>query len=186
MGLNVATSSEYEAEANRLRARIGVTIDGLRTHLTPSHIASEAASRAGIADLSWSGAFEYACKRHPLPTAVIGLGLALLTLSAARHRRRGTGVALSATLRDSFGLDSRIREQGFSGASRGKAAGVCRYRAVAGRDGSGHAVRWHRKETRGHHRPRARRIPKFVRCSNPQSRWRWRLRSRACFPAKRI
>lgn len=101
MGLNVATSSEYEAEANRLRAQIGVTIDGLRTHLTPSHIASEAASRAGIADLSWSGAFEYASKRHPLPTAVIGLGLALLTLSAARRRRRGTGAAFSATLRNS-------------------------------------------------------------------------------------
>ena len=101
MGLNVATSSEYEAEANRLRAKIGVTIDGLRTHLTPSNLASEAASRAGIADLSWSGAFEYASKSHPLPTAVIGLGLALLTLSAARHRRRGTGVALSATLRES-------------------------------------------------------------------------------------
>lgn len=101
MGLNVSTSSEYEAEANRLRAQIGVTIDDLRIHLTPSHIASEAASRAGIGDLSWSGAFEYASKRHPLPTAVIGLGLALLTLSAVRRRRRGTGVALSATLRDS-------------------------------------------------------------------------------------
>ena len=99
--MNFATSSEYEAEANRLRAQIGTTIDGLRTHLTPSHIASEAASRAGIGDLSWSGAFEYASKRHPLPTAVIGLGLALLTLSAARHRRRGTGIVLSATLRDS-------------------------------------------------------------------------------------
>jgi hypothetical protein len=69
---NLAASSEYEAEANRLRAQIGVTVDALRSGLTPSNLASEAASRVGIADLSWGGAFDYASKRHPVPTAIIG------------------------------------------------------------------------------------------------------------------
>jgi hypothetical protein len=102
VGVNVATSSEYEAEANRLRAQIGVTIGRLRSNLTPSNIASEAASRAGIADLSWGGAFDFASKRHPVPTAIIGVGIALLAMSAVRNRARGGGVAaLTAPLRES-------------------------------------------------------------------------------------
>jgi hypothetical protein len=99
---NLATSSEYEAEANRLRARIGVTMGTLRSGLTPSNLASEAASRVGIADLSWGGAFDYASKRHPVPTAIIGLGVALWTMSAVRDRaRRGHVAALTEPLRES-------------------------------------------------------------------------------------
>ena len=84
MAANLATSSEYEAEANRLRAQIRGTVGALRSGLTPSNLASEAASRVGIADLSWGGAFDYASKRHPVPTAIIGLGVALWTMSAIR------------------------------------------------------------------------------------------------------
>jgi hypothetical protein len=100
--VKVSTSSEYEAEANRLRAQIGVTIGSLRSNLTPSNLASEAASRAGIADLSWAGAFDYASKRHPVPTAIIGFGIALWTMSAVRNRaRRGHVAALTGPLRES-------------------------------------------------------------------------------------
>jgi hypothetical protein len=112
VGVNVQTSSEYEAEANRLRSQIGVKIALLRSRLTPSNIASEAASHAGIADLSWAGGFDYAAKRHPVPTAVIGLGVALLAISAVRHRAKGGGVpALTAPLRESSDsiLDSATR-----------------------------------------------------------------------------
>ena len=42
------------------------TVDALRSGLTPSNLASEAASHVGIADLSWGGAFDYASKRHPV------------------------------------------------------------------------------------------------------------------------
>ncbi|WP_296708913.1 hypothetical protein [Rhodoblastus sp.] len=102
MGVNFATSSEYEAEANRLRSEIGATIGALRTSLTPSNLMSEAAARAGVADMSWAGAFDYASKRHPIPTAVIGLGLALLTMSAIRKRAtRGNVAALTTSLRES-------------------------------------------------------------------------------------
>ena len=94
MGVNVATPGEYEAEADRLRAQIGATLDTLRSRLTPSNVASEAASRVGIADLSWGGAFEYASKRHPVPTAIIGVGVALWTLAALR--KTGGPAACSA------------------------------------------------------------------------------------------
>jgi hypothetical protein len=99
---NLATSSEYEAEANRLRAQIRGTVGALRSGLTPSNLASEAASRVGIADVSWGGAFDYASKRHPVPTAIVGLGIALWTMSAVRNRgRRDHLAAVAAPLRDS-------------------------------------------------------------------------------------
>ena len=102
MPANLATSSDYEAEANRLRAQIRGTAGVLRSGLTPSNLASEAASRAGIADVSWGGAFDYASKRHPIPTAIIGLGVALWTMSAVRNRGSRDHLAVvSAPLRDS-------------------------------------------------------------------------------------
>jgi hypothetical protein len=126
MGVNVSTASAYEAEADRLRAQIGATVDALRSRLTPSNLASEmasdAASRAGIADLSWGSAFDYASKRHPVPTAIIGFGLALWTLSALRKHRRHGGV---------FGLTGPIRES--SESIVGSATRVLRDRAEAKR-----------------------------------------------------
>jgi hypothetical protein len=91
--LAVSTSGDYEAEANRLRAEIGSTIEELRYDLRPSNLASEAASRVGNADLSWGGVFDFASKHHAVPTAIIGLGLALWTLSAIRRRATTGGVA---------------------------------------------------------------------------------------------
>ena len=100
----VPTSGDYEAEANRLRAAIGSTIEELRYGLKPSNLASEAASRVGIADLSWGGVFDFASKRHPIPTAIIGLGLALWTLSAMRRRARTEGGAsLTSSLNETSG-----------------------------------------------------------------------------------
>jgi hypothetical protein len=99
---NVSSASDYEAQANRLRAEMGATIGQLRSNLTPSSLASEAASRVGVADLSWSGALEFAGKRHPVPTAIIGLGLVLWTLSAVRGRARSKTLAgLSSPLTES-------------------------------------------------------------------------------------
>ena len=62
------TSGDYEAQANRLRSQMTRTVDELRSNLTPSKLASEAASRAGITDLSWRGAVDFASTRHPGPT----------------------------------------------------------------------------------------------------------------------
>jgi hypothetical protein len=43
-------SSNYEAEANQLRAEIGGKIVALRSRLTPRPIASEAAANVGVAE----------------------------------------------------------------------------------------------------------------------------------------
>ena len=101
MAARMTKSSEYEAEANRLRGQIGATMGALRSGLTPSSLASEAASSVGMADLSWSGAFDFASKRHPVPTAIIGFGLALWTMWAVRNRGKRDGFgAISAPLRN--------------------------------------------------------------------------------------
>jgi hypothetical protein len=91
---------------------MGATIEQLRFNLTPSNLASEAASRVGVADLTWSGALEYAGKRHPIPAAIIGLGIVLWTLSAVRGRaRKETFASLSAPLTESSSslVDSATR-----------------------------------------------------------------------------
>lgn len=98
MALTAPTSSDYEARANRLRAQIGDTIEDLRFSLRPSNFASEAAARAGIADLSWGGTFEFASKRHPLPTAIIGLGVAFWVLAAFRRRKIDGVTSLAPSL----------------------------------------------------------------------------------------
>jgi Protein of unknown function (DUF3618) len=102
VSMNVPSSSDYEAQANRLRAEMGATVDQLRFNLTPSNLASEAASRVGVSDLSWSGALDFAGKRHPIPTAIIGLGIALWTLSAVRGRaKKDTLASLSSPFTES-------------------------------------------------------------------------------------
>lgn len=106
MSVNVQGSSAYEAQAKVLRAELGSTIDQLRFNLAPSNLASEAASeaasRVGLANASWSGAFDLAGKRYPVPTAIIGLGIALWTLAALRGQRRKDAIAsLSSPLTES-------------------------------------------------------------------------------------
>jgi hypothetical protein len=133
MNANVSSSSEYEAQANRLRAQMGLTIDELQSNLAPSKLASEAASRVGITDLSWSGAFDFAGKRHPVPTAIIGLGIALWTLSAARDRARRNRLTLplresSSTLVDSATKVFRERAE----AKRREFVGVAQVQVARG------------------------------------------------------
>ena len=86
------TSGEYEAQANRLRSQMGETVGELRSNLTPSNLASEAASRVGVSEFSWRGALDFASTRHPGPTAIAGFGVALWLLAAARKRNK-EGVA---------------------------------------------------------------------------------------------
>jgi hypothetical protein len=102
MSVSVRTSSDYEAEANRVQKEIDETIRELRSRLTPSSLASEAAAGVGLTDASWAGAFEFVSKRHPIPTAVAGVGIALWALVAIRNRSRDGGVAsLASHLKES-------------------------------------------------------------------------------------
>ena len=112
MGVTVPTSSEYEAEANRVRSQIDETVRELRSRLTPSNLASEAAAGVGLADVSWTGALDVSIRRHPIPTAVVGIGLAAWALLAFRNRARRGGVSsMAAPLRESSAsvVDSATR-----------------------------------------------------------------------------
>ena len=95
------TSGDYEAQANRLRSQMTRTVDELRSNLTPSKLASEAASRAGITDLSWRGAVDFASARHPGPTAIAGFSVALWLLAAARKRNQEGDHEVTLPLRES-------------------------------------------------------------------------------------
>jgi hypothetical protein len=95
------TSGDYEAQANRLRSQMTRTVDELRSNLTPSKLASEAASRAGITDLSWRGAVDFASTRHPASTAIAGFGVALWLLAAARKRNKDGAHDVILPLRES-------------------------------------------------------------------------------------
>jgi hypothetical protein len=95
------TSGDYEARANRLRSQMTRTVDELRSNLTPSKLASEAASRAGITDLSWRGAVDFASTRHPGPTAIAGFGVALWLLAAAGKRNQEGDHEVTLPLRES-------------------------------------------------------------------------------------
>ena len=83
------TSGEYEAQANRLRSQMGETVDELRSNLTPSKLASEAASRVGVSELSWRGALDFASTRHPGPTAIAGFGRFVALGGGSQAQQRG-------------------------------------------------------------------------------------------------
>src|SRR5690242_678068 len=95
------TSDDYEAQANRLRSQMGRTVDQLRSNLTPSKLASEAASRVGMKELSWRGAVDFASTRRPGLTAITGFGVAMWLLAAARKRSREGVHDVTLPLRES-------------------------------------------------------------------------------------
>jgi hypothetical protein len=95
------TSGDYEAQANRLRSQMDQTVGQLRSNLMPSKLASEAASRVGMTELSWRGAVDFASTRHPGPTAIAGFGVALWLLAAARKRNTDGVLEVALPLRES-------------------------------------------------------------------------------------
>ena len=102
MGVTVRSSSDYEAEANRVRKEIDATVSELRARLAPSSLAAEAAVGAGLSDASLAGALESVTRRHPIPTAIVGFGVALWAFAAIRNRSRRGGVSsLASPLRES-------------------------------------------------------------------------------------
>jgi hypothetical protein len=65
------------------------------------NLASEAASRVGVSELSWRGALDFASTRHPGPTAIAGFGVALWLLAAARKRNKEGVHEVTLPLRES-------------------------------------------------------------------------------------
>ena len=123
---NRVRSSEYEAQANRLRAQIGARVDALQSELTPSNLASEAASRIGMADLSWGGAFDYASKRASGSNCDHRTWRSIMDDVCGpkpRQTRSACGYDGASKRLDDF--DSSVRDKSVSGASRGKTSRVC-------------------------------------------------------------
>ena len=150
------TSGDYEAQAIRLRSQMGRTVDELRSNLTPSKLASEAASRVGITDLSWRGAVDFASTRHPGPTAIAGFGVALWLLAAARKRNKEGVHEVTLPLRRIFRLIGRYCDARVSRTRRDQAARVYGRRPNPCCERRGNALRRDRTEARGCDRSRAR------------------------------
>jgi Protein of unknown function (DUF3618) len=78
---------EIERDLSGTRARLGVTLEALRRELSPGRVAERAVSRA-----KGSGVGEFGrnlagtVRGHPVPVALLGLGLAWLVLSDRRGR----------------------------------------------------------------------------------------------------
>ena len=91
---------EYEQEADRTRAELRSTWAQLRENLTPSNLAEEIAQESGLRDITPAAVFDFGARRHPVPTALIGLGIGLFAFALARRSRSGDrfdGEAPSAT-----------------------------------------------------------------------------------------
>ena len=100
--MNTRTSSDYEAEADRVQKQIDKTVRELRSRLTVSNLASEAAAGVGLDQDGLVGAIERTVKRYPVPAAVVGVGVGLWALVTVRNRSKRTDVAeLALPLRQS-------------------------------------------------------------------------------------
>jgi hypothetical protein len=152
------TSGEYEAQANRLRSQMGETVDKLRSNLTPSNLASEAASRVGVSELSWRGALDFASTRHRGPTAIAGFGVALWLLAAARKPQQRGCPRGDLTASGLFLFTCRHCNARVSRASGDQAARVYRRSADPGCERRGDALRRDRRQARGCDRSYARRL----------------------------
>jgi hypothetical protein len=80
------STSELEADANRLRAQLAATVDQLRHQLTPAHLLDEWAQSNDLKAITPNKVFDFAAHRHPVPTVLIGAGLGILAYAIARRR----------------------------------------------------------------------------------------------------
>jgi hypothetical protein len=97
---------EYEEDANRTRAELSSTWAQLRTNLVPSNLVDEVAHGSGVRGITPAAAFDFGARRHPVPTALIGLGIGLLAFSFARSRP-GDGRGAQGSLRNTAGALAR-------------------------------------------------------------------------------
>jgi hypothetical protein len=100
------TPAEYEEDANRIRTRLGATISQLRVNLHPANLIDEAARGSGFRDATPAGVFDYGVRRHPIPTALVGLGVGLFAFSLLRSRSAG-GAGAKGFVSDAAGSLAR-------------------------------------------------------------------------------
>jgi len=86
MAINGESPSELERDANRARAELATTLEQLRHNLTPANLLNELAESSGLKEVTPERAFDFAVRRHPLPTLIVGVGLAFWAYTSA-HRK---------------------------------------------------------------------------------------------------
>jgi hypothetical protein len=84
---------ECEEDANRIRARLSSTIAQLRINLAPANLVDELVRGSGLPDASPASVLNFAARRHPIPTALIGVGIGLWAYSLARPKSTHGGEA---------------------------------------------------------------------------------------------
>ncbi len=90
MARREASPRELEAEAERLRAEIGLSADRLRDRLKPSHLIDEWSENNGLKGINAANIFDFAARRHPIPTTILGIGLGFLLFGRRNGHNDGT------------------------------------------------------------------------------------------------
>jgi hypothetical protein len=98
MQQNALSPDEYEEDADRARAELRSTWAQLRTNLVPGNLYDEIAQESGLRGVTPAAVFDFGARRHPVPTALVGLGIGLLAFSFARSRS-GDGHDAQGSLR---------------------------------------------------------------------------------------
>jgi hypothetical protein len=133
MATTALSSSELEADADRLRAQLGITIGRLQQQLAPSYLVDEWAESSGLKDMTPSKFLDLAARRHPLPTILAGAGLGFLAYAATRRRHAGYG-ALDLAPNSHADGSSRGSLKQIAGSLADTATKAFRDRAQAKRD----------------------------------------------------
>jgi hypothetical protein len=136
---------ELEDAANRVRARLGVTLDRLRHNLTPAHLLDEWADSSGLKEMTPEKIFTFAARRHPVPTMLIGASLGFLAYSAAsRTKTNSRELDLTPNATDGGDRDHPPRKIGdMIGALADSATEVFRERVDAKREELVNAAKSH-------------------------------------------
>jgi hypothetical protein len=111
---------ELQQDADRMRRQIGSTVERLRTRLTPRNIVSEIAEGAGMQDVTPRSVVDFAARRHPISTVLVGLGLGVLAFSVLKSSEKGgpgalhqTFSSLAQSARNSFNAHAAAKREDF-------------------------------------------------------------------------
>jgi hypothetical protein len=111
---------ELQQDADRARRQIGSTLERLRIKLTPRNIISEIAEGTGVQDLTPRSVVDFAARRHPVSTVLVGLGLGVLAFSVLRSSEKaGPGAlhqtfsSLAQSARDTFKAHAAAKREDF-------------------------------------------------------------------------
>jgi len=87
MTIHEATPHDLEADAEKVRLRMGDTMAQLRQQLTPSSLVDEWAQNSGLKDITAEKILDYTARRHPVHTAIAGVGFGFLVYAALRRKK---------------------------------------------------------------------------------------------------